>query len=96
MLAVGPRSVLRAFHVKTSLHIPTLPTFQTSVMHKPYLMPPLQLPHSGVTWSHQLDGDTIRKSGLAAQRTFKARESVSMYVDDGSKTMQVVEALRHK
>ncbi|DBA68532.1 TPA: hypothetical protein ACH3X2_013596 [Trebouxia sp. C0005] len=66
------------------------------------LVPPLQLPHSGVTWSHQLDGDTLRKSSLALQPSsakqaaFKARESVSMYVDDGNKTMQVVEALRQK
>ena len=66
------------------------------------LVPPLQLPHSGVTWSHQLDGDTLRKNSLATQPSsaikaaFKARESVSMYVDDGSKTMQVVEALRQK
>ena len=66
------------------------------------LVPPLQLPHSGVTWSHQLDGNTLRKSSLATQPSsanktaFKARESVSMYVDDDNKTLQVVEALRQK
>ncbi|DBA89235.1 TPA: hypothetical protein ACH3X1_016380 [Trebouxia sp. C0004] len=65
------------------------------------LVPPLQLP-PGVTWSHQLDGDALRKSSLATQPSsankaaFKAMESVSMYVDDGNKTMQVVEALRQK
>ena len=63
--------------------------------------PPLKLPHSGVTWSQQLDGDTLVRPGLASQpdsskTTYKARESVSMYLEDGSRTMQVVEALREK
>ncbi len=66
------------------------------------LVPPLQLVHSGVTWSHQLDGDTIRRGGLATQPSsaikadYKARESVSMYLEDNTQSLQVVEALQQK
>ena len=80
----------------------TLRAVQAASTSAAPIVPPLQLPHSGVTWSEQLAGDTSRESGLAGQPSssskaaYKATASVSMYVDDGSKSLQVVEALREK
>lgn len=61
-------------------------------------VPPLQLPHTGVTWSEQL----AKTNSLAPQASstkraeYKGRESVSMYLEDANKTMQVVTALRER
>lgn len=65
-------------------------------------VPPLQLPHTGVTWSEQLEDESAKRSTLATQASsakkadYKARQSVSMYLEDANKTMQVVEALRER
>ena len=65
-------------------------------------MPLLQLQHTGVTWSEQLDDEPTSKDSLAHQAQiakrgeYKARESVSMYLEDANKTLQVVEALRER
>ena len=63
-------------------------------------MPRLLLPHTGVTWSEQLDGPpqgTLDTQASSARKAaFKGRESVSMYLEDANKTMQVVAALRER
>lgn len=54
-----------------------------------------------MTWSEQLDGEPA-KGSLTSQASavkkavFKGRESVSMYLEDANKTMQVVNALRER
>ena len=64
-------------------------------------VPPLLLPHTGVTWSEQVDGEPAKGSltsqaSAAKKAVFKGRESVSMYLEDANKTMQVVNALRER
>ena len=64
-------------------------------------VPPLLLPHTGVTWSEQVDGELAKDSltsqaSSAKKATYKGRESVSMYIEDASKTMQVINALRER
>ncbi|KAL3160629.1 hypothetical protein ABBQ32_010553 [Trebouxia sp. C0010 RCD-2024] len=61
-------------------------------------VPPLQLPHTGVTWSEQLDkaGSLVPQASSAKRAQYKGRESVSMYLEDAAKTMQVVTALRDR
>ena len=59
------------------------------------------LPHTGVTWSEQLDsepakGSLTSQASAAKKAIFKGRESVSMYLEDANKTMQVVNALRER
>ena len=63
------------------------------------VIPPLQLPVSGVTWSNDLvaptpTGADTPEHDTAKKTAFKARESVSMYVDDSSRGETVVDALR--
>ena len=64
-------------------------------------VPSLLLPHTGVTWSEQLDGEPAKDSlssqaSSAKKAVFKGRESVSMYLEDANKTMQVITALRER
>ena len=62
-------------------------------------VPLLQLPHTNVTWSEQLEDESSKKSSQAStarKAEQKARESVSMYLEDANKTMQIVEALRER
>lgn len=62
-------------------------------------MPALQLPVGGVTWSNDLVGQTPRTArtdehDLAKKSAFRARQSVSMYVDDTSTSESVIETLQ--
>lgn len=61
-------------------------------------VPPLQLPHTGVTWSEQLDkaSSLVPQASSAKRAEYKGRESVSTYLEDAAKTMQVVTALRER
>lgn len=63
------------------------------------MIPPLQLPVGGVKWSSDLVASTPTTSAtpeqeLAKKTAFKARESVSMYLDDSSRAEAVVGTLR--
>ena len=65
-------------------------------------VPPLQLSHTGVTWREQLEDESVKQPSIvshassAKKADYKARESVSMYLEDADKTMQIVEALRER
>ena len=74
-------------------HIQVLPSESFSKV------PLLQLSHTGVTWSEQLEDESNKRSSQAStarKAEHKARESVSMYLEDANKTMQIVEALRER
>lgn len=62
------------------------------------IVPALQLPISGVTWSNDLVATPTSAPAaeleLAKKPAFKARHSVSMYMDDASTSEPVIEALR--